>query len=167
MGALLLCQTAFLTTPLQTHSHINRHKVPRQTHYPPCFIIWALDLHFTYFFCPPRPLQDVLLMGEELVSEPYYCQLEAETCRLFTEHLGTLALVGESLHMGAAKRLRLVLFSDAYCSTLEYNIRVYCMDDTQDVFKVNCDKCSAAYYLFVWRSLSLRLHGPSGFTSPE
>lgn len=79
-------------------------------------------------------------MGEELVSEPYYCQLEAETCRLFTEQLGTFALVGESLHMGAAKRLRLVLFSDAYCSTLEYNIRVYCMDDTQDVFKVS--KCT-------------------------
>lgn len=76
-------------------------------------------------------------MGEELVSEPYYCQLETETCRIFSEQLGTLALVGESLHMGAAKRLRLVLFSDSYCSTLEYNIRVYCMDDTQDVFKVN------------------------------
>lgn len=79
-------------------------------------------------------------MGEELVSEPYYCQLEAETCRVFSEQLGTLALVGESLHMGAAKRLRLVLFSDSYCSTLEYNIRVYCMDDTQDVFKVGWDK---------------------------
>ncbi|XP_037531010.1 netrin receptor UNC5A [Nematolebias whitei] len=79
--------------------------------------------------------EDVLLMGEELVSEPYYCQLEAETCRLFSEQLGTFALVGESLHMGAAKRLRLVLFSDAYCSTLEYNVRVYCMDDIQDVFK--------------------------------
>ncbi|KAM9850106.1 netrin receptor UNC5A [Aulostomus maculatus] len=79
--------------------------------------------------------EDVLLMGEELASEPYYCQLEAETCQLFSEQLGTFALVGESLHMGAAKRLRLVLFSDAYCSTLEYNIRVYCMDDTQDVFK--------------------------------
>ncbi|XP_056132550.1 LOW QUALITY PROTEIN: netrin receptor UNC5A [Lampris incognitus] len=79
--------------------------------------------------------QDVLVMGEELTSEPYYCQLEAETCRVFSEQLGRFALVGESLHMGAAKRLRLVLFSDAYCSTLEYNIRVYCMDDTQDVFK--------------------------------
>lgn len=88
-------------------------------------------------------------MGEELVSEPYYCQLEAETCRLFSEQLGTLALVGESLHMGAAKRLRLVLFSDAYCSTLEYNIRVYCMDDTQDVFKVNCDKRSPACHCAV------------------
>lgn len=91
-------------------------------------------------------------MGEELVSEPYYCQLEAETCRLFSEQLGTLALVGESLHMGAAKRLRLVLFSDAYCSTLEYNIRVYCMDDTQDVFKVNCDNGTICYS--VWMAAS-------------
>uniref|UniRef100_A0A6Q2ZE33 Netrin receptor UNC5 n=1 Tax=Esox lucius TaxID=8010 RepID=A0A6Q2ZE33_ESOLU len=70
-----------------------------------------------------------------LFSEPYYCQLEAETCRVFSEQLGRFSLVGESLNMAAAKRLRLVLFSDAYCSTLEYNIRVYCMDDTQDVFK--------------------------------
>ncbi|KAJ3588559.1 hypothetical protein NHX12_012151 [Muraenolepis orangiensis] len=79
--------------------------------------------------------EDVLVMGEELPSDSYYCQLEAETCRVFSEQLGRFALVGESLHMGAGKRLRLVLFSDAYCSTLEYNVRVYCMDDTQDVFK--------------------------------
>ncbi|KAG7518287.1 netrin receptor UNC5A isoform X4 [Solea senegalensis] len=98
--------------------------------------------------------EDVLLMGEELVAEPYYCQLEAETCRLFSEQLGTFAVVGESLHMGAAKRLRLVLFSDAYCSTLEYNIRVYCMDDTQDVFKVNCDECSAAHCFVLSGSFS-------------
>ncbi|KAL0974346.1 hypothetical protein UPYG_G00219160 [Umbra pygmaea] len=82
--------------------------------------------------------EDVLMMGEELFSEPYYCQVEAETCRVFSEHLGRFSLVGESLNMAAAKRLRLVLFSDSYCSTLEYNIRVYCMDDTQDVFKIPC-----------------------------
>ncbi|XP_020495110.1 netrin receptor UNC5A isoform X4 [Labrus bergylta] len=97
-----------------------------------CLDNWAIRLKKQNY---EGAWEDVLLMGEELVSEPYYCQLEAETCRLFSEQLGTLALVGESLHMGAAKRLRLVLFSDAYCSTLEYNIRVYCMDDTQDVFK--------------------------------
>ncbi|KAG5263952.1 hypothetical protein AALO_G00270470 [Alosa alosa] len=78
--------------------------------------------------------EDVLVLGEELASEPYYCQLETDTCRLFTEHLGRLALVGESLSMVAAKRLKLVLFAPAYCATLEYSIRVYCMDDTQDVF---------------------------------
>lgn len=135
--ALLLRQSAFLKSLLQTHIH---------TRYPgkhialASYINWVPDLLSTlcFFFLPhPCLFQDVLLMGEELVSDPYYCQLEAETCRLFSEQLGTFALVGESLHMGAAKRLRLVLFSDAYCSTLEYNIRVYCMDDTQDVFKVN------------------------------
>uniref|UniRef100_H3CUB2 Netrin receptor UNC5 n=1 Tax=Tetraodon nigroviridis TaxID=99883 RepID=H3CUB2_TETNG len=97
-----------------------------------CLDNWALRLKKQNY---EGVWEDVLLMGEELVSEPYYCQLEAETCRLFSEQLGTFALVGESLHMGAAKRLRLVLFSDAYCSTLEYNIRVYCMDDTEEVFK--------------------------------
>ncbi|XP_068596185.1 netrin receptor UNC5A [Brachionichthys hirsutus] len=97
-----------------------------------CLDNWAIRLKKQTY---EGTWEDVLLMGEESVSEPFYCQLEAEACRLFSEQLGTLALVGESLHMGAAKRLRLVLFSDAYCSTLEYNIRVYCMDDTQDVFK--------------------------------
>lgn len=76
------------------------------------------------------------MLGDELASEPYYCQLEAETCRVFTEQLGRMALVGESLSMAAAKRLKLVLFAPAYCATLEYSIRVYCMDDTQDVFTV-------------------------------
>uniref|UniRef100_A0A8C9SNY3 Netrin receptor UNC5 n=1 Tax=Scleropages formosus TaxID=113540 RepID=A0A8C9SNY3_SCLFO len=80
--------------------------------------------------------EDVLQVGEELPSDPYYCQLEAETCRIFTEQLGRFALVGESLSMVAAKRLKLLLFAPAYCTTLEYSIRVYCMDDTQDVLKV-------------------------------
>lgn len=87
----------------------------------------------------PRPLfvlQDVLQVGEELPSDPYYCQLEAESCRIFTEQLGRFTLVGESLSMAAAKRLKLLLFAPVCCTTLEYSIRVYCMDDTQDVLKV-------------------------------
>lgn len=111
--------------------------------------------------CPLVPpfLQDALVMGEQLTSEPFYCQLEAETCRVFSEQLGRFALVGESLHMAAAKRLRLVLFSDAYCSTLEYNIRVYCMDDTQDVFKVKNDRRSAGLPVTMagWQFSSLRI----------
>ncbi|XP_015205522.1 netrin receptor UNC5A isoform X2 [Lepisosteus oculatus] len=79
--------------------------------------------------------EDVLQVGEELPSDPYYCQLEAETCRVFTEQLGRFMLVGESLSMAAAKRLKLVLFAPVCCTTLEYSIRVYCMDDTQDVLK--------------------------------
>ncbi|KAK1799063.1 hypothetical protein P4O66_007332 [Electrophorus voltai] len=79
--------------------------------------------------------EDVLLVGEEPAPEPYYCQLEAETCRVFTSQLGRFALVGESLSMAAAKRLKLLLFAPTYCSTLEYSIRVYCTDDTQDLIK--------------------------------
>ncbi|XP_041121206.1 netrin receptor UNC5A-like [Polyodon spathula] len=79
--------------------------------------------------------EDVLHVGEELPSDLYYCQLEAKSCRIFTEQLGRFTLVGESLSMEAAKRLKLVLFAPMCCSTLEYSIRVYCMDDTQDMLK--------------------------------
>ncbi|XP_050983730.1 netrin receptor UNC5A isoform X4 [Labeo rohita] len=97
-----------------------------------CLENWAIRLKKQSY---EGSWEDVLQLGEEVVSEPYYCQLEAETCRVFTEQLGRFALVGESLSMAAAKRLKLLLFAPAYCSTLEYNIRVYCMDDTQDLLK--------------------------------
>ncbi|XP_055035062.1 netrin receptor UNC5A isoform X4 [Misgurnus anguillicaudatus] len=97
-----------------------------------CLENWAIRLKKQSY---EGTWEDVLQLGEDVVSEPYYCQLEAETCRVFTEQLGRFALVGESLSMAAAKRLKLLLFAPAYCSTLEYNIRVYCMDDTQDLLK--------------------------------
>lgn len=80
--------------------------------------------------------QDVLQLGTEPCTELYYCQLEAQACYVFTEQLGRFALVGESLSMAASKRLKLVLFAPAACPSLEYNIRVYCLSDTQDVLKV-------------------------------
>lgn len=83
-----------------------------------------------------RVPQDVLQLGAEPCTELYYCQLEAQACYVFTEQLGRFALVGESLSMAASKRLKLVLFAPAACPSLEYNIRVYCLSDTQDVLKV-------------------------------
>ncbi|NXJ06675.1 UNC5A protein, partial [Odontophorus gujanensis] len=79
--------------------------------------------------------QDVLQLGAEPRTELYYCQLEAQACYIFTEQLGRFALVGESLSMAASKRLKLVLFAPAACPSLEYNIRVYCLSDTQDALK--------------------------------
>uniref|UniRef100_A0A6I8N0R8 Netrin receptor UNC5 n=1 Tax=Ornithorhynchus anatinus TaxID=9258 RepID=A0A6I8N0R8_ORNAN len=79
--------------------------------------------------------EDVLHLGEEGSSSLYYCQLEAQACYVFTEQLGRFALVGESLSTSAAKRLRLVLFAPTACTSLEYHIRVYCLNDTQDVLK--------------------------------
>ncbi|XP_053935937.1 netrin receptor UNC5A isoform X1 [Cuculus canorus] len=79
--------------------------------------------------------EDVLQLGAEPCTELYYCQLEAQACYIFTEQLGRFALVGESLSMAASKRLKLVLFAPSACPSLEYNIRVYCLSDTQDVLK--------------------------------
>lgn len=78
----------------------------------------------------------MLHLGEESPSHLYYCQLEAGACYVFTEQLGRFALVGEALSVAATKRLRLLLFAPVACTSLEYNIRVYCLHDTHDALKV-------------------------------
>jgi len=79
--------------------------------------------------------EDVLHLGEEAPSHLYYCQLEAGACYVFTEQLGRFALVGEALSVTATKRLKLLLFAPVACTSLEYNIRVYCLHDTHDALK--------------------------------
>ncbi|XP_038269100.1 netrin receptor UNC5A isoform X3 [Dermochelys coriacea] len=79
--------------------------------------------------------EDVLQVGEQPASGLYFCQLEGQAAYVFTEQLGRFALVGESLSMAAAKRLKLLLFAPASCSSLEYSVRVYCLRDTPDVLQ--------------------------------
>ncbi|XP_072257139.1 netrin receptor UNC5A isoform X2 [Pyxicephalus adspersus] len=79
--------------------------------------------------------EDVLHVDGGSPSHLYYCHLESRSCYLFTEQLGRFALVGESLSMSATKRLKLLLFAPTSCTSLEYNLRVYCITDTQDAMK--------------------------------
>lgn len=49
---------------------------------------------------------------------------------------GSYALVGEPLTQAAMKRLKLAVFGSSEAGFMNYNLRVYCVDDTPHAFQV-------------------------------
>lgn len=86
--------------------------------------------------CPLFLLQEVVTLDEETLNTPCYCQLEPKCCHILLEQLGTYVLVGESYSRSAIKRLQLAIFAPTLCTSLEYNLKVYCLEDTPDALKV-------------------------------
>lgn len=83
-------------------------------------------------------------MDEETLNTPCYCQLEAKSCHILLDQLGTYVFTGESYSRSAIKRLQLAIFAPALCTSLEYSLRVYCLEDTPVALKVGACQSSAA-----------------------
>lgn len=85
-------------------------------------------------------LQEVVTLDEETLNTPCYCQLEARSCHILLDQLGTYVFTGESYSRSAVKRLQLAIFAPALCTSLEYSLRVYCLEDTPIALKVRPDR---------------------------
>ncbi|XP_030059274.1 netrin receptor UNC5B isoform X2 [Microcaecilia unicolor] len=79
--------------------------------------------------------EEVVTLDEETLNTPCYCQLESQTCHILLDQLGTYAFVGESYSRSAIKRLQLAIFAPMLCTSLEYNLKIYCLEDTPDALK--------------------------------
>ncbi|NXJ05616.1 UN5BB protein, partial [Odontophorus gujanensis] len=85
--------------------------------------------------------EEVVTLDEETLNTPCYCQLEAKSCHVLLDQLGTYVFVGESYSRSAIKRLQLAIFAPAICTSLEYSLKVYCLEDTPDALKVLQGPC--------------------------
>ncbi|XP_029652297.2 netrin receptor UNC5C [Octopus sinensis] len=78
----------------------------------------------------------LVTLGQETINTPIYTQLDPNHCHIMTEQLHRYTLIGESVPGGRAiKILRLVAFAPAMPPSMDYSIRVYVVEDTQDALE--------------------------------
>uniref|UniRef100_A0A4W6G7Q3 Netrin receptor UNC5 n=1 Tax=Lates calcarifer TaxID=8187 RepID=A0A4W6G7Q3_LATCA len=77
--------------------------------------------------------EEVMSVEEESTS--CYCLMDSSSCHLLLDQPGSYALVGEPLTQAAVKRLKLAVFGSMEASSMNYSLRVYCVDDTPHAFQ--------------------------------
>lgn len=77
--------------------------------------------------------QKLVTLGEENIGTPVYAQVDSGQCFLMTEFLSRFALVGQSApDTKATKIFRIVAFVPQNYTSMDYNVRVYILEDTHD-----------------------------------
>ncbi|KAL8577212.1 hypothetical protein ACOMHN_041267 [Nucella lapillus] len=81
----------------------------------------------------PPQWRRLVVLGHETINSQVYTQLDPNHCHIMTEYLNRYALIGESVPGGKAVKIyRLAAFAPALPPSMDYSIRVYVVEDTQD-----------------------------------
>ncbi|XP_074143328.1 netrin receptor UNC5D isoform X4 [Sminthopsis crassicaudata] len=75
------------------------------------------------------------VMSVEDESTSCYCLLDPFACHVLLDSFGTYALAGEPITDCAVKQLKVAVFGCMSCNSLDYNLRVYCVDNTPCAFQ--------------------------------
>ncbi|XP_077000275.1 netrin receptor UNC5D isoform X8 [Tamandua tetradactyla] len=75
------------------------------------------------------------VMSVEDESTSCYCLLDPFACHVLLDSFGTYALTGEPITDCAVKQLKVAVFGCMSCNSLDYNLRVYCVDNTPCAFQ--------------------------------
>uniref|UniRef100_A0A8D2LKN1 Unc-5 netrin receptor D n=1 Tax=Varanus komodoensis TaxID=61221 RepID=A0A8D2LKN1_VARKO len=77
--------------------------------------------------------EEVMSVEEETTS--CYCLLDPSACHILLDSFGTYALIGEPLSDCSVKELKVAVFGCMSCNSLDYSLRVYCVDNTPCAFQ--------------------------------
>ncbi|KAL1274136.1 hypothetical protein QQF64_026950 [Cirrhinus molitorella] len=77
--------------------------------------------------------EEIMSVDDESTS--CYCLMDSHSCHLLLDQPGCYALVGEPITDAAIKRLRIAVFGSMENSSMDYGLRVHCVDDTPHAFQ--------------------------------
>ena len=89
-------------------------------------------------------MQAVCELGRETINTPVYVQMDAGECHVMTDSLAAYTLTGEprTASSRAVKILRLAAFAPQLPTSVDFNLRVYFVEDTQDALEVCAHRLS-------------------------
>lgn len=98
---------------------------------------WMLSIYCcdTPYGEPPH-WQLLSTLGQETVNTQVYTQVDLSHCHIMTDCLMRYTLIGEpNMASKAIKILRIAAFAPAIPSSMDYNLRVYFVEDTMDALE--------------------------------